>query len=62
MKSDFVNATQLATLLGYTGPKRASRVTAAAAAGEIPGRRLNGRWRFHVPTVLALFSRTARGG
>lgn len=54
-KSEFCNATQLAKVLGYSGPKGSRRVTSAAEAGEIPGRQLNGRWRFHLPTVMAKF-------
>lgn len=58
---EFANATQMAALLGYAGPKGSRRVTRAAEAREIPGRRLNGRWRFHVPTIIALFSAPQRG-
>jgi hypothetical protein len=53
--SEFINATELAKVLGYVGPKGSRRVTSAAEAGEIPGRRLNGRWRFHLPTVMSKF-------
>jgi len=58
---EFANATELAALLGYRGTKASRRVTRSAEAREIPGRRLNGRWRFHVPTILALFSSPQRG-
>ncbi|KAB2660948.1 MAG: hypothetical protein DVB31_13110 [Verrucomicrobia bacterium] len=60
--SEFANATALARILGYSGPKGSRRVTAAAERREIPGRRINGRWRFHVPTVLSLFSTPAPRG
>ena len=61
-ETEFANATKLARILGYTGPKGSRRITASAERREIPGRRINGRWRFHVPTILALFSTPAPRG
>jgi hypothetical protein len=59
-KPEFVNATQLAEILGYKGPKACRRVTAAAESRDLPGRKVNGRWRFHLPTVMARFTGSAR--